>query len=924
MPKSLVRLFLVAASLLPSLCTVHANTIYAPYSFRTLAGLAPGNIDGNAANARFTMISGMTSDSAGNIYLVDQVANTVRKIAPSGVVTTVAGFAGYSGSSDGFGSAARFKNPRDIAIDPSGNLYVADTGNSTIRKITPDGNVSTIAGFADHPGYQDGTGIIARFQIPSGIVWVGGTLFISDTSNSLVRAMDANGAVTTFAGKQDTPGTADGAGGNARLYAPGSIRADASGNLFVAEPIVHTVREITPAGVVTTIAGKPQTAGNTDGVGSGALFNQPTYLAVDAAGNVYVSDINNGSIRKIAPEHTVSTFIPPGPFAAVRGITLANGQLYIGDPVNGAIFVADPSGNVSVFAGTPSAGEVDGAGAQARFWQPAAVGCDSNNNVYIADAKGGAIRKVTPAGQVTTIAAGSGQFSNPQGIAVDATGNVYVANSNASTINKITPDGTVTIFAGSVAGSADGNGTAAQFRGPTGLAIDGAGNLYVADTGNYTIRKITPAGAVSKFAGAAGVAGAVDGSNAEFAAPQGVAVDSSGNVFVADTYNHLIRKITPGGTTSTIAGKAGAIGGDDKVGTNATFTLPFGIAVDSSGNVFVSEQYTETIRRIAPDGTVRTIAGGSGVPGSSDGAGASALFYGPTGLATDSSGRLYVADGNNNVVRVSSAGPVSQVLNISTRGLVGTNNDVLIGGVISVGSSSKSVLLRAIGPSLASAGVQGALGDPVLELHDSSGALVASNDNWKSDAASGQSQENAIRATGVPPLNDAESALLATLAPSQNYTVVVRGNNNGTGVALVEVYDLDSPSGTSRLANISTRGVVQATPNQLIGGVIVGGQPGTSNVLVRAIGPSLVAAGVANALPDPTLELHDANGTLVGYDDNWRDSNAAAIQQTGIAPSDDRESVILALLTPGNYTAVVSGKGSETGVALVEAYNVPN
>src|SRR4051812_16480831 len=415
MARYLTRFFLFTASLLTAVCTVRAATINAPYSFRTLAGLAPGNIDGTGANARFTMISGMTSDSAGNIYLVDQVASTVRKVTPSGVVTTIAGFAGYTGSSDGVGSAARFKNPRDITIDSSGNLYVADTGNSTIRKITPDGTVSTAAGFAGKPGYQDGTGILARFEVPGGIVSVGDTLFISDTSNSIVRAMKPNGAVSTFAGKQGTIGTTDGAGGNARFYAPASIRADASGNLFITDPIPNTVREITPAGVVTTIAGKPNTAGNVDGTGSSALFNQPTYLAIDSAGNVYVSDIGNGSIRKIAPDHTVSTFIPPGPFAGVRGLVIANGQLFIGDPVNGAIFAADASANLSVFAGTPSAGEIDGAGAQARFWQPAAVACDSNNNVYVADARGNAIRKVTPAGQVTTIAPGSNQFSNPQG-----------------------------------------------------------------------------------------------------------------------------------------------------------------------------------------------------------------------------------------------------------------------------------------------------------------------------------------------------------------------------------------------------------------------------------------------------------------------------------------------------------------------------
>jgi sugar lactone lactonase YvrE len=926
MPTHLTRLFLFTASLLTPLCAIHAAAIYAPYSFRTIAGVAPGNVDGTGSNARFAVVAGMTSDSAGNLYLVDQVASTVRKVTPSGVATTIAGFAGYTGSADGFGSAARFRNPRDVAIDSSGNLYVADTGNSMIRKITPDGNVTSLAGFATKPGYQDGTGSLARFNGPTGITCVGDTLFVSDTNDAVIRVVTLSGVVTTLAGKAGTPGTADGTGANARFYAPGNIRADGSGNLFVTDPPSQVVREITPAGVVTTVAGKALSAGNVDGPGSSALFNQPSYLALDPSGNIYVSDINNGTVRKIAPDHTVSTFIPRGPFASLLGLAFANGHLFVSDPVNGAIFVADASAQVNVFAGDPSAGEIDGSGAQARFWQPAGVACDSSNNLYVTDSRGNQIRKITPAGQVITIAPGSSQFSNPQGIAIDAAGNVYVVNTSASTIDKITPDGAVAVFVGStnVTGSDDGNGTAARFKNPTGLGIDPAGNLYVSDTGNHTIRRITPAGGVITFAGVPGSAGAIDanGTAAQFAAPQGLAVDSSGNVYVADTFNQLIRKITPGGTVSTLAGKVNAVGGDDGAGTNATFTNPVGVAVDKSGNVFVAEQYGETIRRIATDKTVRTIGGVHGVAGSSDGAGTAALFYTPFGLATDLTGRLYVADTQNNVIRVSSPGVVSQMLNISTRGFVGTNNDVLIGGVISVGSSGKSVLLRAIGPSLGAAGVQGALGDPILELHDSSGQLIASNDNWKTDAATGQSQESAIRATGVPPSNDAESALLGTLAPDQTYTVVVRGNNNGTGVALVEVYDLNA-AGDSRLANISTRGFVQPNPNVLIGGVIVGGQNATTNVLVRGIGPSLVAAGVTDALVDPALQLFDVNGNLVAYNDNWHDSNAAAIQATGVAPSDNRESAILTLLAPGNYTAVVSGTGNKTGVALVEAYNIP-
>jgi hypothetical protein len=259
----------------------------------------------------------------------------------------------------------------------------------------------------------------------------------------------------------------------------------------------------------------------------------------------------------------------------------------------------------------------------------------------------------------------------------------------------------------------------------------------------------------------------------------------------------------------------------------------------------------------------------------------------------------------------------TQLLNISTRLNVLTGDNVGIGGFIVTGTDPKRVILRAIGPSLTSQGVPDALQDPTLELHDSTGATIAFNDNWK------DTQQTEIEATTIPPTNDLESAIVAILpANNSGYTAILRGNNNTTGVGLVEAYDLDQAA-NSRLANISTRGFVDLGDNAMIGGFILGGGAGGPvSVIVRAIGPSLGSAGVSDPLQDPTLELHDGSGTMIAFDDNWKDSQQAEIQATGIPPADDRESAIIATLTPGNYTAVVRGVNDTTGVALVEAYNL--
>lgn len=254
--------------------------------------------------------------------------------------------------------------------------------------------------------------------------------------------------------------------------------------------------------------------------------------------------------------------------------------------------------------------------------------------------------------------------------------------------------------------------------------------------------------------------------------------------------------------------------------------------------------------------------------------------------------------------------PPAQPLNIATRLNVRGGDDALFGGFILTGTEPKRVLIRGIGSS---SGLPGALADPTLELNQGD-TLLASNDDWRS------TQPREITATGVPPANDHESAIVRTLQPG-SYTAILRGAKGGTGTGLVEVYDLDQET-DARLANISTRGFVQSGDDVMIGGLILGDGPSAAGVLVRAIGPSLTEAGIRNALPDPTLALYDGNGGLLLANDDWKEAQATEIAATGIAPSNDLESAILAQLPPGNYTVVISGKQGKAGTALVEVYNI--
>jgi subtilisin family serine protease/sugar lactone lactonase YvrE len=655
-----------AISDLATVLVTRANTV------TTFAGSGKaGSDDGQNLGtvASFAGPYGVAVDTLGNIYVADTYNNKIRKISPSGVVTTLAG-SGNAGSTDGTGPAASFSGPLGVAVDDSGNVYVTDAENNKIRKVNSAGAVTTLAG-SGSDGSMDGTGTAASFDWPRGIaVDTSGSVYVAD-GNSTIRKISSTGVVTTLAGS-GTAGSIDGPGTAASFFNPTGVAIDASGNIYVGDSNNNKIRMVSPTGLVTTLAGCG--FGSADGLGSEASFCSPYGVAVDASGNVYVADGQNSEIRKVDSAGVVTTLAgsyirgsadgtgSAASFNSLYGVAVdRSGYVYVADTSNNDIRKVSPAGVVTTLAGIGYNGSADGLCAGPSFHSPTGVAVDALNSVYVADASNNKIRKVESAGMVTTLA-GSGTFGstdgtgsaasfcNPNGVAVDASGNVYVADTWNNKVRTISPAGVITTIAGTgFQGSTDGAGTAAGFYYPMGVAVDGSGNVYVADTGNSKIREISPVGIVTTFAGS-GNYGSTDGAGtaASFMSPRGVALDGAGNVYVADTGNNEIRKVSPAGVVTTLAGSS-SNGSTDGTGKAASFWNPSGVAVDVLGNVYVADRGNNRIRKVNPAGVVTTVAssGNNFLPAS---AGTATSFADLSGIAIDAAGNVYVADAVYNKV----------------------------------------------------------------------------------------------------------------------------------------------------------------------------------------------------------------------------------------------------------------------------------
>jgi sugar lactone lactonase YvrE len=505
---------------------------------------------------------------------------------------------------------------------------------------------------------------------------------------------------------------------------------------------------------------------------------------------------------------------------------------------------------------------------------------------FEADFSSGIIYRFTPAGSKTVFASG---LNGPEGLAQDAAGNLFVSETGTGVIYKYTPDG------------ASRMPFATGLNGPASLVFDLAGNLFDADFFGNTIYKFTPDGNRTTFAGS------LNG-------PANLAFDSAGNLFVADFHSGNVYKYAPNGSRTTFTGNVGN---------------PHGLAFDANGNLFVADFDGGIIYRFTPGGTRTTFA---------------SSLNGPHGIAFDGAGNLFACDYNSgNVYRFTPGGTrtmfastlnnpgnvyfepsANNLLNLSTRAFVGTQTGVLIGGFILQGSAQTTVVLRAIGPSLSPFFGDNALEDPFLEIFDASQNLLASNDNWQSgpDAA-------AIQAAGLAPTHPLESALRISL-PAGNYTAVVRGVGDATfvggfqpgltGIGVVELYDLQQSR--NRAGNIATRGTVLSGQNVMIAGCIIGGGQ-AKEIIARGIGPSMRNFGVNDALDNPRLQLFNSSGTELAANDDWlQGSDASTIQSRGFAPASTLEAALLATLAPGAYTVIESPAPNQSGVGLIEIYDV--
>jgi sugar lactone lactonase YvrE len=575
---------------------------------------------------QFDAPGGIARDTAGNLIVADTSANTINRITPSGTVSIIADVS--------LGASSPL--PVGVALDATGNIYTVARGKNVVFKIGPDGTLTTVAGTVGVAGSADGAGAAARFTLPFGIaVDRDGSLYVSDAGNHTIRRITAAGQVTTVAGAAGVSGSIDGTGAAARFNQPAGLAIDASGNLYIVDNGNRTVRMMTPAGSVSTLAGTALRTGSADGFGALASFKDPYHVAVDASGSLYVTDCGNHTIRMLTPQ-------------------VGTGLVTITPPAT----VFPETGTVTTLAGKfGDIASIDGQGSAARFSEVGTIAVDPAGNIVVAD--GGLLRKVSPSGAVTTFAGirqqlspdndGVGRlagFSVIPGMVFDAAGNLYIPGSNGSIwgIRKVTPAGVVTTtavptFGGVGVGkiASDGNGTI------YGIAYDQIRKLTLAP-----VTLTVFAGTTSSYAPRYHFDG--QGSGVRFQSPSGIATDTSGNVFVVDSSNLVIRKINPQGVVSTFAGKVGVSGtapGYDSVnvdgtGSAARFFYPTSLAIDSANNLYVADNYT--IRKITPERVVTTVAGLAGVQGSVDAGGTLARFSDIRSIAVDKAGTIYVSD----------------------------------------------------------------------------------------------------------------------------------------------------------------------------------------------------------------------------------------------------------------------------------------
>ncbi len=674
------------------------------YLISTVAGGAAPPTPAQGTTVGFFPVQAVAEDAAGNVYFC--TGNWVLKVDAAGILTRVAGGGSTASLGDGgLAVNARLFGPQGLTVDAAGQIYISDTGNHRVRKVGLDGIITTVAGTGEGGNAGDGgLATNAKIYSPYGLaVDAAGDVFFTDWMFNRIRKVTPDGKIATIAGKDGVNFGGDGGPAvNASLHAPNALALDGAGNLYIADSANNRIREITTDGKIKTVAGNGTAAYAGDGgPATSAEIYTPWGVALDANGNLFIADTYNQRIRKVATDGTITTVAGGGShsedgvaattafidYPAGVGVSAA-GELAIGSMNSKLVRKVSAAGIIATVAGNGSTGRAgDGGPAiNAQFAYPTGVAVDAAGNYYIVDQKNQQVRKVGLDGTIST-AAGTGdngntgdggqgaaaKLSNPQGVAVDSHGNLYIATT--ARIRMVATDGTISTVAGNGNGGYSGDGGPALSAGlsyPHGLAVDTAGNIYIADSYNHVIRKVGLDHNISTVAGIPNSAGfSGDGGpavNAQLNDPFGVAVDGAGNVLIADYSNYRVRKlIVADGTIVTVAGNGtNTDSGDGNPATQASIRNPYGVAVDAGGNIYIPTVGSRVRRVSAADGTITTFAGnGTGGYTGDGGLAASAEINGPNAVALSASGDLYIADSGNNVIRLVAIGGAHAMLGVT-------------------------------------------------------------------------------------------------------------------------------------------------------------------------------------------------------------------------------------------------------------------
>ena len=608
-----------------------------------VAGNGIPAFSGDGGPATFASLNnpqGVVADAAGNVYILDVFNNRIRKVSTNGIITTAAGngINGFSGDGGPATSASINIDYGGVAVDSAGNIYIADDLNQRVRKVS-NGIITTVAGNGTLGYYGDGDpATSAALNGPSHVALdAAGNLYIADSGNNVIRKV-SNGVITTIAGNGIAGCCGDGGPpANAFFNRPSGLAFDTAGNLYIADTLNYRIREISH-GTITTVAGTGTNGFTGDGgPATAAELFAPYGVAVDVAGNLYIADASNQRIRKVT-NGTITTF--------------AGNEQYR--------FSGDGGPAIS-----------------ATFSVPQGLALDATGAVYIGDSN--RIRRVSN-GIITTVAGnGSYGFSGDggpatsaaiqsTGVAVDAGGNFYIADNGNARLRKVS-NGIITTVAGTGRISFSGDGglaTSAALEGPYSVALDASGNIYMADSGNNRIREVSN-GIITTLAGSgpsctSTTCGSFSGdggpaTGATLAEPNGVAVDATGNVYIADTLNNRIRKVSNGIITTVAGNGTPGFSGDGGPATAASLDRPYGVAVDADGNVYIADSSNNRIRKVA-NGNITTVAGNGKAAFAGDGGPATAASLNwPTVVTIDAAGNLYIADSNNNRIREVLASP---------------------------------------------------------------------------------------------------------------------------------------------------------------------------------------------------------------------------------------------------------------------------